>query len=480
MNLFNEASMITATNTEGSNLKAEYNLGYIWTISVVAALGGLLFGWDWVVIGGAKPFFERYFHLDSEQLKGWANSCALLGCLVGALMTGMLSDKFGRKRLLIFSAFLFAITSLGNALAPTFLIFVVWRILGGVAIGLASNLSPMYIAEVAPAQMRGRLVAINQLTIVVGILLAQYINWALVRNLPPGSTDEYIRNSWYGQVGWRWMFGLTAGPSLLFLLGMAFVPESPRWLAKNGKSAEARVTLTRIGGAAYANQALTEIESTLVNEVQKVNFGELFEPRIARVMVLGIVLAVFQQWCGINVIFNYAEEIFKAAGYDISDVLKNIAWTGSVNLVFTFVALGTVDRRGRRPLMLMGAAGLAVIYFAMGGCYTCGVKGWPMLVLVLAAIGCYAMSLAPVTWVIISEIFPNRIRGAAMSVAVMSLWIACFILTYSFPYLNKNLGPAGTFWLYAVICVLGFIFIFFKLPETKGKTLEQIEKDMEH
>ena len=210
--------------------------------------------------------------------------------------------------------------------------------------------------------------------------------------------------------------------------------------------------LARIGGDDYAATALAEIEATLAGESDKVDFRELLHPKMARVLVLGVVLAVFQQWCGINVIFNYAEEIFRDAGYDISDVLKNIAWTGSVNLAFTFVALGVVDRGGRRPLMLLGAAGLAVIYTAMGGCYFAGVQGWPMLLLVLAAIGCYAMSLAPVTWVVISEIFPNRIRGAAMSVAVSSLWIACFILTYTFPLLNKRLGSAGTFWLYAAIC----------------------------
>ena len=456
-----------------------FNAAYIWTISVVAALGGLLFGYDWVVIGGAKPFFEKYFHLTNATQSGWANSCALIGCLVGALVAGALSDKFGRKRLLIFSAFLFAITSIGNALAPTFLIFVAWRILGGVAIGLASNLSPMYIAEVAPAGLRGRLVSINQLTIVIGILLAQSINYVLVRDLPKGTSAEYIINSWYGQTGWRWMFALTAAPSLLFFAGMFFVPESPRWLVKNGKDEFARRILGRIGGDTYADGEVRDVRSTLAGEeIQHVRLQDLFDPRMQKVLVLGVVLAVFQQWCGINVIFNYAEEIFRAAGYDISDVLKNIAWTGSVNLVFTFVALGIVDRGGRRVLMLMGAAGLAVIYTAMGFCYHGGIKGLPMLLLVLAAIGCYAMSLAPVTWVVISEIFPNRIRGAAMSVAVTSLWIACFILTYSFPILNANLGPAGTFWLYAAICVGGLIFIFAKLPETKGKTLEQIEKEL--
>ena len=471
--------MIPSSPTSTSHLKAKLHVGYVWLISSVAALGGLLFGWDWVVIGGAKPFFQRYFQLTSEAQIGWANSCALVGCLVGALLAGGLSDRYGRKRLLILSAFLFALTSIGNALAGTFSVFILWRMLGGMAIGLASNLSPLYIAEVAPAQMRGKLVSINQLTIVVGILLAQIINWSLVRHLPAGASDEFIRNSWFGQQGWRWMFGLTAVPSLLFFLGMFAVPESPRWLAKNGRPELAQKILAKIGGATYAAAAMAEINSTLArDEVQRVRFTELLNPKMAKVLVLGVTLAVFQQWCGINVIFNYAEEIFKAAGYDISSVLSNIAWTGSVNLAFTFVALGTVDRVGRRPLMLFGAVGLALIYAAIALCYANGVNGLPVLLLVLAAIGCYAMSLAPVTWVVISEIFPNRIRGAAMSVAVSALWIACFILTYTFPILNANLGAAGTFWLYAAICVAGLVFIFFKLPETKGRSLEQIEREL--
>jgi sugar porter (SP) family MFS transporter len=470
------------TTIQGSDsvaLPAEGRRGYVWLISVVAAMGGLLFGWDWVVIGGAKPFFQRYFELTTEAQIGWANSCALIGCLVGALIAGASSDKFGRKKLLVIAALLFAVTSLGNALAGTFTVFIMWRILGGVAIGLASNLSPMYIAEVAPAAIRGRLVAINQLTIVVGILLAQFLNWYLVRNLPAGATDEFIRGSWFGQQGWRWMFGLTAAPALLFFAGMLMVPESPRWLAKNGRATAAREILKTIGGEKYAAAAVTEIQSTLAaEEIQRVRFTDLLEPKMRKVIVLGVVLAVFQQWCGINVIFNYAEEIFHAAGYDLSTVLQNIAWTGSVNLLFTLVALGVVDRGGRRPLMLFGSAALALIYLALGFCYHSGVHGLPVLLLVLAAIGAYAMSLAPVTWVVISEIFPNRIRGAAMAVAVAALWIACFILTYTFPMLNAKFGPAGMFWLYAGVCIAGFVFIKFKLPETKGKTLEQIEREL--
>jgi sugar porter (SP) family MFS transporter len=471
--------MITATTAENSRLKANYNYGYVWLISVVAAMGGLLFGWDWVVIGGAKPFFQRYFELTTEFQIGWANSCALVGCFVGALLAGGLSDRFGRKRLLIAAALIFAVTSIGNALAMHFANFCAWRIFGGVAIGLASNLSPMYIAEVAPAQIRGKLVAINQLTIVIGVLLAQCTDWFLVRHLPAGATDEFIRNSWFGQQGWRWMFGLTAAPALLFFFGMSLVPESPRWLAKNGNPDRARGILNKIGGGDYADAAIQDIQSTIASEeIQHVRFADLLEPRMRKVLVLGVVLAVFQQWCGINTIFNYAEEIFRAAGYDISTVLKNIAWTGSVNLAFTFVALGAVDRGGRRPLMLFGSAALAVIYIAIGFCYHGGVQGLPVLLLVLAAIACYSMSLAPVTWVVISEIFPNRIRGAAMAVAVSALWIACFLLTYTFPKLNAKLGPAGTFWLYAAICIVGFVFIKFKLPETKGKSLEQIEREL--
>jgi len=451
---------------------------YIWTISVVAALGGLLFGYDWVVIGGAKPFFERFFGLTEAAQKGWANSCALIGCLLGALIAGGLSDRLGRKKLLLFSAFLFTVTSLGNASAGSFTVFVVWRILGGVAIGLASNLSPLYIAEVSPAAMRGRLVSVNQLMIVIGILAAQFVNFRIADPIPASATEEFIRSSWNCTSAWRWMFVATSLPALLFFTSAFFIPESPRWLVKNGRRERAFRILERVGGRTYAEGALADIESTLVDETARVNFRELLAPGMRRVIVLGVVLAVFQQWCGINVIFNYAEEIFAAAGYNITATLANIAWTGSVNLAFTMVALGAVDRRGRRFLMLLGSAGLAVIYTILGACYFAGVKGLPMLLLVLSAIGCYGMSLAPVTWVVIAEIFPNRIRGAAMSVAVFSLWSACFLLTFTFPKLNSALGPAETFWIYACICVGGYLFIRRRLPETKGKTLEEIEREL--
>jgi len=454
---------------------------FLWSISIVAAMGGLLFGYDWVVIGGAKPFFEAYFGLVEEAARAWANSCALVGCLAGAMTAGTLADRFGRKRPLIASALLFVATSIGTGLAGTFNVFWVWRMLGGVAIGLASGLSPMYIAEVAPAAVRGRLVAVNQLTIVIGVLLAQVANWAIGDlvggGLPADATSETIRAHWNGTHGWRWMFAVTAVPAALFFGLALLVPESPRWLAVRGRADAARAVLRRLGGDAYASATLAEIDAA-EREIRSTGLGDLLRPSVLRIVGLGVALAVFQQWCGINVIFNYAEEVFKAAGYGMDAFLFNVAVTGAVMLAFTFVALGTVDRVGRRPLLLVGSASLALTYLGLGACYHTRTTGLVPLTLVMTAIACYSFSLAPVVWVVIAEIFPNRIRGAAMSVAVSALWIGCFTLTYSFPFLHRGLGAAGTFWLYAGICVAGFLFVWRRLPETKGKSLEQIEVDL--
>jgi sugar porter (SP) family MFS transporter len=461
--------------------RVRYNLRYVWMISLVAAMGGLLFGYDWVVIGGAKPFFEPFFNLTRESLRGWANSCALLGCLVGAVLSGGLSDRFGRKRLLIGAALLFAVSSVLTGWASSFNWFIAFRILGGVAIGMASNLSPMYIAEVAPAHIRGRLVSTNQLTIVIGILSAQVVNWLIARTVPNGATAEFIRQSWYGQTGWRWMFTAVAVPSLLFFAGSLLIPESPRWLVKNGLPDKARSVLAKIGGAAFAEAEVRDIQSTLSQrEIQHVRFRDLLEPKMTKILFVGVTLAVLQQWSGINVIFNYAEEIFRQAGYGVSSIMFNIVITGAVNLLFTLIAIQTVDRFGRRALMLAGCAGIAFFHTLIGLGYLFHLKGPVVVAPVLATLACYGFSLAPVTWVLISEIFPNRIRGAAVSVSTSALWIACFILTYTFPLLNGALGPAKTFWLYALICAAGCIFISLRVPETKGKTLEEIERELVH
>jgi len=473
--------MMTATSSEtaAGGPKTKYNLKYVWMICLVAAMGGLLFGYDWVVIGGAKPFFEKYFALTSDAQVGWANSCALLGCLLGSLLSGMLSDLFGRKKLLLASAFLFAVSSVLTGWAGSFQAFVVWRIIGGVAIGMASNLSPMYIAEVAPAHMRGRLVAINQLTIVFGVLGAQIANMLIADKVADGATAEMIRQSWNGQFGWRWMFTAVAVPSVLFFVGSLFVPESPRWLVKHGRSDWARAILVKIGGPAYADYEIADIQNTLAKEdVQHVRFSDLLEPKMRKVLVVGVLLAVLQQWSGINVLFNYAEEIYRSAGYGVSDILFNIVLTGAINLVFTLMAIGLVDRLGRRPLMLIGCAGIGFSHVLIGIAYVLHLKGLSVLIFTLCSLGCYGMSLAPITWVLLSEIFPNRIRGAAIAVAVSAMWIACFILTYTFPILNRSLGTAQTFWLYAAICFAGFFFVFYRVPETKGKSLEEIEREL--
>ncbi|HQJ83573.1 MAG: sugar porter family MFS transporter [Bacteroidales bacterium] len=456
------------------------NWPFLLGITLVSAMGGLLFGYDWVVIGGAKPFYEPFFGIsENPAMQGWAMSCALLGCLAGAVLSGWLSDRFGRKRLLILSAFLFIAASLGTGMADNFNSFIAFRILGGIGIGLASNLSPMYIAEITPSSVRGAFVSINQLTIVTGILAAQLINWQIAQPVAPDASASDILNSWNGQTGWRWMFYACAVPSILFFILMWFIPESPRWLAKNSDNHK-RVfrILGKVGGSTYAEQELSAIVATLDVKTENPIQTILRQKGIVKLLVIGIVIAVFQQWCGINVIFNYAQEIFSNAGYGVSDIMFNIVITGSVNLVFTLVGMFTVDKLGRKALMLLGAGGLALNFLTLGTMYFLELKGLPMLIMVVLAVATYGMSLAPVTWVILSEIFPNRIRGFAMSVATFSLWTACFVLTYTFPLLNHSLKASGTFWLYGVICVLGFLFIKRKLPETKGKSLEEIEHEL--
>ena len=455
------------------------NKSYVFGISMVSAMGGLLFGYDWVVIGGAKPFYERFFDISMlPAMQAWAMSSALIGCIVGAVFSGWISERFGRKVPLLIAAILFTISALGTGMVSSFTWFVFFRILGGLGIGLASALSPMYIAEVAPARMRGGFVSLNQFTIVIGILAAQLVNLLIAESVPVGATDEFIKSSWNGQTGWRWMFIAEAIPAFLFILLIMLVPESPRWLVKAGRPEKALPTLIRIGGEAYAREEMRSIQESLQSVSDKVSIRELFKKSYRPVLVIGVFLAVFQQWCGINTVFNYADEIFTAAGYGVSDTLFNIVITGSVNLVFTLVAMFTVDKWGRKKLMLIGSAGLTVTYILLGGAYFLELKGVAVLALVVIAIAIYAMSLAPIVWVILSEIFPNRIRGAAMALATFALWTACFILTYTFPLLNASLGASGTFWVYAAICLVGFVFVLRKLPETKGKSLEAIEKEL--
>jgi len=455
----------------------KYNNLYLISISLISALGGLLFGYDWVVIGGAKPFYERFFEINhSDALQAWAMSSALIGCIIGAILSGVMSDKLGRKLPLFLSAFMFTIASIGTGFSLNYHMFIVFRIIGGIGIGLASALSPIYIAEIAPSKLRGRYVSLNQMTIVIGILLAQIINLLIAEPVPKDATDEFIRASWNGQTGWRLMFYVCTIPSILFLVLIVFLPESPRWLIKNGQEKKALPILQKTGGLAYAESEIKLIKLSMMPITNKPTAKSIFNKKYASVLFLGFFLAVYQQWSGINTVFNYADEIFTSAGYGVSDMLFNIVITGSVNLIFTFVALWVVDKFGRKKLMLIGSLGLTIAYTFLGVAYALNLQGIVILTIIVLAIGIYAMSLAPIVWVILSEIFPNQIRGAAMSFATLALWIACFILTYTFPLLNSFFGVSGTFWVYALINFLSLIFISFRLTETKGKTLEEIEK----
>jgi MFS transporter, SP family, xylose:H+ symportor len=457
------------------SVHGELHLRYLWTIAFIAALGGLLFGYDWVVIGGAKPFYEVYFHLTSEAWIGWANSCALLGCFVGSLIAGPASDRFGRQKLLVSSALLFALSSVLTGWAHSFNAFILWRIIGGVAIGLASNVSPMYIAEISPAQWRGRLVSLNQLAIVIGILAAQLINWRIAERIPAGSLQTVLATSWNAQFGWRWMFTAVAIPAILFLCFAPFIPESPRWLAARNDLQAALNVLARIGGQQYARSELSAIQSSLAAPHESTGWRELLSAHGRKLLAVGAALAVLQQWTGINILFNYAQEVYRSAGYGVSEILFNIVITGAINLIFTVIAMLLVDRFGRRKLMIFGCIAVGASHLAASAAYRLHAQGTWVLVLTLCAIAFYAMSLAPITWVLITEIFPNRMRASAVSVSVATLWVASFLLTYTFPLLNRAIGTSGAFLIYAAICFAGAVFVSITLPETKGRSLESLE-----
>lgn len=439
---------------------SSFNSSYILGISFISALGGYLFGFDFAVIAGALPFLQQQFGLDAYW-EGFATGSLALGAIVGCIIAGAMADKYGRKKGLLLASTIFGISSLAMAVAPDRNIFIAFRFVAGIGVGMASMLSPMYIAEVSPAHLRGRMVAINQLTVVTGILVTNIVNYAL-------------RN--HGEDAWRWMFGLGVLPSLLFFIGALWLPESPRWLVQAGRSAEARNVLLRIGGDHFADESLSVIQQSMTGN-ERVSYGHIFRKAVLPAVIIGIILAVFQQFCGINVVFNYTPRIFQSIGVSQDGQLLQTVFIGGVNLVFTLLAMILVDKLGRKPLMLIGAGGLTVLYIIVVRMLAAGSEhvSWYLL----AAIGTYAMSLAPVTWVLIAEIFPNKIRSAATSFAVLCLWAAYFVLVFTFPMLFERLKD-GTFYIYAGICLLGFVFIWRNVRETKGKTLEELEGVMMH
>lgn len=434
------------------------NRWYILTISVISALGGYLFGFDFAVISGALPFLRDAFHLDVWS-EGFLTGILGLGCIAGCLFTGTLSDRYGRKPGLLLAAGIFALSSLGMAIAGSFAVFACMRFAAGIGVGMASMLSPLYIAEISPAATRGRNVAINQLTIVAGILITNLVNYSLAD---------------HGADAWRWMFGLGVVPALLFLLGVSWLPESPRWLLTKDRYQEAMRIMTRMGNREMAFTTANAV----IQSMGKKEKRRLFEKALRPAVIAGILLAVFQQFCGINVVFNYTSTIFASAGASLDRQLFETIGIGIVNLLFTLLAMWQVDKLGRKPLMLIGSLGLSVLYILLAFVLQKNFSPAWVSVFVLLAIAVYACSLAPVTWVLIAEIFPNAIRGKATSVAIVALWAAYFILVFTFPALSASLGAFGPFYLYAGICLLAFFLIRSGLQETKGRTLEELEQSI--
>ncbi len=446
------------------------SLTYLTLIVLVATLGGLLFGYDTAVISGAIGFLQQHFEL-TAAMKGWAASSALVGCVIGVAMAGELNDRLGRRTTLIVAAILFLISAIGSALPRTLTQFIVYRIIGGLGVGAASMTSPMYIAEISPARIRGRMVSLNQFAIIFGMLVVYFVNYFIA-----GGSDL----AWNVATGWRWMFGSESIPAILLLGLLCFVPESPRWLTKQGKADKARGILARVDGAVHADREMADIEGALQQESGSV--AQLFTPAMRIVLIIGVSLAVLQQVTGINVFLYYAPEIFKAvAGANADIALLQTIVVGVVNLVFTVIAIWTVDKVGRRPLMLIGASGMGLSLAAIGLAAMFKMVGAWLLIFMLSYIACFALSVGPVTWVLLSEIFPTKIRGRALAIATLCLWVANYIVSQTFPMMDespvlvKAFNHGFPFFVYAAFCVLLVAVMVRLVPETKGKTLEEIE-----
>ena len=390
----------------------------------------------------------------------------IVGCIIGAFSAGFVSDLLRRKKVLIVTAVLFTLSAFGTALATDFTFFVLARILGGIGVGAASALSPTYIAEISPADRRGRLVSINQLTIVIGILVVYFTNYAFASAL--------------GDDSWRYMLGSEAIPALMFFGLLFIIPESPRWLFKNHQEAKAREVLRKLEGEDHIAEELSEIEESLKGEQEKVAFADLFKGKMTKVTIIGIILAMLQQLVGINAIIYYAPTIFESAGAGLESALAQTVAIGGVNLLFTFVAINLVDRIGRKPLLLAGSVGMTLsLAFLSFSFLSDGGAGYGVLFSILGYIASFAATHAAVMWVMISEIFPNKYRGSAMSVALFMHWSSTYLVTQTFPWMLENKGGAFSFGIFAVIAALSFVFVWFFVPETKGKSLEQIEKELQ-
>jgi MFS transporter, SP family, arabinose:H+ symporter len=438
----------------------ERNSTFLILVTFAAALGGLLFGFDTAVISGVVPFIKTYFNLNDIAL-GWAVSSLLVGCIFGVIISGKPADIFGRRKTLILASLLFFISAIGSALSDHLTVFIIFRFIGGIAVGTASTLSPMYISEISPAEKRGSLVSLNQLTIVIGILVAFFSNYLLANT---------------GVNNWRWMLAIMGMPALLFFITLLFIPESPRWLVQKNKNEEAFNILEKINGTNTARDELKSIEESITSEV-KGSLREVFSKQISPLIWIGIVVAVFSQVTGINSIMYYAPMIFAKTGIGVNNALMQTVAVGTVNLIFTFVAIKYIDKFGRKPLLIAGACGMTVSLMVLAAAfYLHEFGGYLILAFVLLYIASFAMSLGPVTWVFIAEIYPNRIRSEAMSVAIVFLWAAVFLVSFTFPYMLNVFGGGTAFLVFGFMCVIYLFFLLKKVPETKGKSMEELEK----
>lgn len=436
-----------------------FHQGYILLISLVTALGGLLFGFDLAIVSGTIRYFSDYFHLSAVGT-GWAVGCINLGAVLGAVVSGQCTDRFGRKKVLLTCACLFAVTGVGTGWAPAYPLFISFRILSGAAIGMAALVCPMYIAEVSPAKFRGRLVSFYQLAITIGILLAYLSNYLLLDT---------------GADNWRWMFSSQSVPALLFFLALFTLPESPRWLIRKGREVNALQTLEKIGGKTYARTELSLIRDSFHHQVTE-KISTLFSRTLRPILGIGILVAVFSQLVGQNAIFSYAPEIFSQTGVSVNSAFLQSVILGLLNLVFTFVSIATIDRVGRKSLLSWGALLLFVDAMAIAATFYFNAPAVWTLVFVLAFVAIYAATLGPATWVALSELFPNRVRGNAMSLATLCLWFSNFFSVSTFPFLRLTIGLPATYALYGGLCLVYFVFLRISFPETKGQSLEAIEK----
>ncbi len=438
---------------------------YTYLICAVAAFGGLLFGYDTAVIAGAIGYLQVKFEL-SPMLTGWAASSAIWGCVFGALFSGALSDKYGRKKVLLLSGLLFTLSALGSAVPDNLTQFVLARFIGGLGVGSASMLSPLYISEIAPAKIRGMLVTLYQLAIVFGINIIYIVNYLIA------NTHDQV---WNVQLGWRYMLGSEGIPAILFFILLFFVPESPRWLVKENRSDEALKILNKINRPEETHRILKEIKEA-VNE-EKGSFLDLFKPGIRKAMVVGSVLALFSQVTGINAIIYYAPEIFKQVGFGSESALFQTMIIGFVNMLFTLVAIRFIDYWGRRTLLIWGLSGMVSCLLGMGMFFYFEITSGPLLLLfILGFIASFASSLGPIPWVLISEIFPTKTRGTAMSFSIVILWLGVVLITQFFPVLLSLFGGAFTFWIFMINALILLIFTLIFIPETKQKTLEEIQE----